>query len=127
MSERVNKIVFTKRDCGTMDILFDKVYRQVRLLLESGYNCFICDLDINGGKISIEYCEADPELVHEDIPQPCWLYQNELEQLSYYQLQSALNQAKEAVTMMEKELSEEDKDKLKEILTKKKKKDDFDA
>lgn len=129
MSERVNRIVLSRANCSSDDVLFDRVYKQLRLLIDSGYNCFVSNLDDTSKRILIEFCIADREMKHEDIPQPCWLYPYELDKLADYQLEVAMEEAKKAVSLIEDEidnnsLSESD-DKVKTV--KKKKKDDFDA
>ena len=107
MSERVNKIIFSKTDSNSKAELFTKIANQLSLLLESGYNCFISNSDPKGNAVTIEFCIADPTAKNRDIPQPCWLFLDELEYLGKYQLESILKQARDTVEDIKNELNQE--------------------
>lgn len=113
MSERVNKIILTKKECGTTEVLFDRLNTHIRLLVEMGYNCFISKLNNVSDDVKLEFCKSDLLLKDESIPQPCWLYQHELEELSYYQMQEALLEAKQTVKIIEQEIAAENSDDIK--------------
>ena len=128
MSERVNRIVFSRKKDATRDDLLQIIYKQINILLDAGYNCFITESDTD--RICLEFCLSDPEVKDKDIPQPCWLYLDELEYLGQYQLKNMLDEARKAVSGIQEELQEaiQNQD-IEEKPTKKKqtKKKEFDA
>ena len=107
MSETVNKIIFTKKGVDSREDLLKKVCKQLDIVLNSGYHCFISEFNQKGGGICIEFCVADNTGKNKDIPQPCWLFLDELEYLSTYQLNKILQDAKETVSSIEEELEQD--------------------
>ena len=126
MSERVNRIVFTKVDSNSKAELFSKIANQLNILLDSGYNCFVSNLDAKGTSVCIEFCLADPTAKNRDIPQPCWLFLDELEYLGKYQLESILKEAQDTIAGITDELDKEEEEE-KATKKKKSKKPDYDA
>lgn len=120
MSERVSSILFTKVDCESTEDLYNKVSKQLRLLIESGYNAFISKVDAKGNILKIEFCISDPTAKRKDIPQPCWLFLDELDYLSHYQLQTIINDATETIRSITKEEKKEEDKKVKVRRIKKK-------
>lgn len=103
MSERVSSIIFTKNDCDSTDELYAKVGKQLKILIEAGYNAFVNKVDQKGNVVKIEFCVADPSAKRKDVPQPCWLFLDELEYLSHYQLQSIINEAADTIRSIQQE------------------------
>lgn len=64
---KVNTITLTKRDFGTEEELYKALADQLKLLLKSGNQCVVSDVDPKGGKIQISYSDASRE------PKPYWL------------------------------------------------------
>ena len=127
MSERVNKIIISKNNCKDPNEFYNHINDQINLLLECGYSCFISPMNDSRDVVNIEFCPLKEikELNDMPIPQPCWLYQDELEYLATYQAQMIMDSAREAITMIQEGIKQEKEEEQKE--TKKKKDKDIDA
>lgn len=86
--ERVNKIYFLKKETESEDDLFKDAATQLSLLLKNNYSCFISTTEKPEG-LCIEYSPMNAEL-KKDLPLACWLYPDELEYLSKYQVDTML-------------------------------------
>lgn len=110
MSNRVNKIIFRKEKFENWGSLMNTVARQIDVLLQSGYQCFVTrplSIDSDQDDVIIEYSETDTDLKDTSKAHACWLYIDELEYLSSYQLENLINETRETLTALTEELSDD--------------------
>lgn len=95
----VNRVVFSRREYPNKSDLYEAVFQQIKILLESGYILVANKEDEVGDGIAIDYSISRDE---DDWPRPVWLVKNEMIAAANEHINNEVENAKAIINTADK-------------------------